>query len=287
MLRSMTGFGVGEAMAAGWRAAATVRTLNHRFISVRVRSLHDQPELQTQVDEAVKRAFRRGEIDVWITLERTQEAQAYRLFDREAVREHLDELRSLATDLDLPDPPTLADLTRVGAFRQVADPGAGAWAAVEPALREAIEAAVRARETEGAHLARELALLLDGFGRLLETVEARLPEITEELRARMRDRIAELRTEVDPVRLEQEVVLLAERSDVREEVARLRGHLARARSLLTSAVTPGKELDFLAQEFLREVNTLGAKSRDLSTSSLVVEMKVAVERWKEQVQNVE
>jgi uncharacterized protein (TIGR00255 family) len=118
-------------------------------------------------------------------------------------------------------------------------------------------------------------------------VKERLPQVTEELRARLQERVAALQVEVDPARLEMEIALLVERFDVREEVARLEAHLARANALLEKGGAIGKELDFLSQEFLREVNTLGSKSRDLAISSLVIDMKMAIKDFKEQVQNVE
>jgi uncharacterized protein (TIGR00255 family) len=122
---------------------------------------------------------------------------------------------------------------------------------------------------------------------LLDEVQERIPEVTEELRARLKQRIESLDLSVDPSRMETEVALLAERYDVREEVSRLEGHLARTRKLLDGDGPVGRQLDFLAQELLREVNTLGSKSRDLEIHTRVLDMKVAIDRLKEQAQNVE
>jgi len=111
--------------------------------------------------------------------------------------------------------------------------------------------------------------------------------VTEELRSRLRQRVDELAVEIDPDRLEAEIVLLAERSEVREEVVRLETHIERVNTLIKKTEPVGQELDFLAQELLRETNTLGSKSKDLQINSLVIDMKVQIERFREQVRNVE
>ena len=121
----------------------------------------------------------------------------------------------------------------------------------------------------------------------MDTVSDRLPDITEELRHRLSERIDELQVSVDSERFETELALLVDRFDVQEELVRLRGHIDRASKLLTSDGPLGKELDFLCQEMLREVNTTGSKARDTQISSTVIDMKLAVEQFREQVQNVE
>jgi len=287
MVNSMTGFGTGTATADGWRVDVTIRTLNHRYLSVRVRSPHDQPRLQACLEEAVRRAFSRGEIGVWITVSRDQTAEEYRLFDSQAIQDHLKELRDIAQKLSLDESPTLGDLIQLGAFQAAKPLEADPEPVVEPALKQAIEATLAARSKEGERLAEELKRILDLLLGLLAQVKERLPAISQELRTRLQEKVASLSVEVDPARLEMEIVLLAERYDVQEEVTRLEAHLQRARELPQKETPVGKELDFVSQELLREVNTLGAKSRDLAISSLVVDMKVAIEHLKEQVQNVE
>lgn len=288
MVNSMTGFGTGTVTAAGWRVDVTIRTLNHRYLSVRVRAPHDQPRLQVCLEEAVRRAFSRGEVGVWIGLARDREAQQESpLFDRAAIDDYLKELRGIVQDLSLSESPTLSDLIQVGAF-QVAKPlEVDPWPVVEPALQQAIEATLLARSREGAQLAEELKEILDQLSSLLAAVKQRLPAVSEELRNRLQEKVASLNIVVDSDRLETEIALLAERFDVREEVIRLASHLHRAEELLQADSPIGKELEFVSQELLREVNTLGAKSRDLVIGSFVVDMKVAIERFKEQVQNVE
>ena len=287
MISSMTGFGMGTATAVGWNVEMTLRTLNHRFLSVRVRSLHDRPQVQVQVEEVIKRAFKRGEIGVSILLERDASAGEQEMFSPETIERYLGGLRHVAERFSLPEPPTLSDLIAVGALQQVTGKDDDPAPVIEEALQEAIAATKSARAKEGEHLAGEIEGILGRISALVAQVEDRLPEVVRELRARMQEKIASLSVDVDPARMEMEIALIVERYDVQEEIARLQGHVARARSLLVSDEPVGKELDFLSQEMLREVNTLGSKSRDLAINGLVIDMKLAVNAFKEQVQNVE
>ena len=287
MISSMTGFGMGTESASGWRAEVTLRTLNNRFLSVRVRALHDRPQVQVQVEEAIKRAFKRGEIGVSISLERDAVAGEKEIFSTETVERYLAGLQQLVERFSLSEPPTLSNLIAVGALQQASSDEEDPAPIIGEALQQAIAATKVARAKEGEHLAGEINGILDRISSLTAQVEERLPEVQRELRSRMQEKIASLAVDVDPARMEMEIALVVERYDVQEEIARLQGHIARARSLLSSNEPVGKELDFLSQELLREVNTLGSKSRDLEINGLVIDMKLAVNAFKEQVQNVE
>jgi len=282
----MTGFGIGASPCGPLRAEVTVRTLNHRFLSVRPRSLVDRPLLQTRVEERIRSTFHRGEVDVWVTLESGSAADSPVPFDRERVAHYVEALRDVASSLGL-EAPSLQDLVRLGALDPSPLPEEDLWRAIQPALTQAVSATLSAREAEGAILHRELEGILAHLGSLADQVSDRLPSLRTALREKLLERIAALGIELDPGRLEMEVALLADRADVEEEVTRLSAHLQRAGSLLSRGGPAGKELDFLAQELLREVNTLGAKARDLEVGALVLDMKVLIERFKEQVQNVE
>lgn len=287
MVNSMTGFGVGAAVQNGWRAEVTLRTLNNRFLSVHVRSLHDRPQLQVKAEGIVKQAFGRGDVNVSISLKREPDAAGGEFFSNAMIDEYLKALRDVVNEYSLPSPPTLSDLIALGALRPADIEEEDSWPVIEEALLKALAAANESRGEEGTHLACEIGSILDGIESLVEQVKRRLPEVIAELRTRLKEKIASLVADVDPARMEMEIALLAERYDVQEEIARLEGHLARARALLASSDLIGKELDFLSQEFLREVNTLGSKSRDLEINSLVIDMKLLVNSFKEQVQNVE
>ncbi len=286
MIRSMTGYGTGSGSADGWNAEVALRTLNHRYFSLRVRGLSD-PVLERRIEEKVKRTFTRGEIEVAVVLSQDLDRAGRLPIDREAVTIYATELRKLANELKLP-PPTLGDLIALGVFAASGkDDSSDPWPAISAALSEAMRGAVTARTREGELLYDELHRIISELFSLVGEVKGRLPAVTKELRDRLRERIIALGAEVDPDRLEMEIAFIAERADVQEEVTRLEAHLTRIKELLNASGAVGKELGFLAQELLREANTLGAKSRDLTINGLVVSMKVAIERFKEQVQNVE
>jgi uncharacterized protein (TIGR00255 family) len=163
--------------------------------------------------------------------------------------------------------------------------------ALASAVRELFDAAVTAlttaRSREGARLSELIVQRCDALTALIAQVKARLPEVLTRVRTRIEERLAELGEELNQERIEQEIVLLLHRLDVAEELDRLTGHIEEARRTLSAPEAAGRRLDFLLQEFNREANTLSSKSQDLETTRIAVEMKVAIEQMREQVQNLE
>jgi uncharacterized protein (TIGR00255 family) len=287
MTRSMTGFGTVTIEDGGWRIEVTIRTLNHRFLSVRIRSLNDHPSLLPRIEERVKAVFARGEVGVWVTVDRSTADGPECRFDRRLAQNVLDELTSLSDELGFEARPTLEDVSRAGGLQPIQIEDEQLWPVLERALDAAMENANASRDVEGQRLGEALGMHLDQLSASLAEIRGRAPEILAAHRANLSERARQLELKVDPARFEVEVALLAERLDVQEEIVRLEAHLARAREALRGADPIGKELDFLSQEMLREVNTLGAKARDVEAGTHVVDMKLAVERFREQVQNVE
>jgi len=287
MARSMTGFGTATVEVGGWRIEVAIRTLNHRYLSVRIRSLNDHPSLLPRIEERVKAAFARGEVGVWVTVERSTPDGPECRFDRRLAGDVLDELTSVSDELGLEAKPTLEDVARAGGLQPIQIEDEQLLPVLEQALDAAMESANASRDIEGRRLSEALVMHLDQLSASLGEIRTRVPEILAAHRANLNDRARHLELKVDPARLEAEIALLAERLDVQEEIVRLEAHLARAREALRSTEPIGKELDFLSQEMLREVNTLGAKARDVEAGAHVVDMKLAVERFREQVQNVE
>lgn len=287
MINSMTGFGAGETEKDGWRVEVMIRTVNHRHLLVKLHCLRDRPQLKTKVEQEINAALSRGSVEVHAKLER-QINESHALFDHGLIRDHLTELTRICDEFSLSEPPALRDLIELGAFQPTRDEDEALWPVIAPALRTAIAAAQASRQEEGKRLSAELNRILERLAQQLSQVEQRVPKMLNATRSRLRERVAGLLPQLDPDRLEEEVVIVAERTDVHEEIARLRAHLERARSLLAAAGPPvGKELNFLAQELLREVNTMGAKARDVAVSGLILKMKVEIERFKEQIQNIE
>ena len=287
MAKSMTGFGVGSAEGTDWRVEVSIRSLNHRFLSTRIRSFNDHPQLLSRIEEQVKRAFSRGEISVWIGVEHIGTSGSDSPLDRQVAEGAYQELRAIQQLLGIEEPPTLQDLSRVGGLQPMHAEDEELWPILEAALADAIAETDAARTREGAEMEAELASLVGNIRDSLDQVKARLPEVLAQISERLHEKVEVLELKVDASRLESEIVLLSDRYDVQEEIVRLETHLDRVGDVLKKSDPIGKELDFLSQEMLREVNTLGSKARDTSTSSLVVDMKLSVEQFKEQLQNVE
>lgn len=287
MLQSMTGFGSGEATLDGWRVEATIRTLNHRYLAVRVRSMSERPWLQSQIEDLVRSSFRRGDVNVWLVMEQDTTTISPSRFDRGLAHAVYAELKAVSGELGIPGLPSLEDVIRVGGLQPPQQSEEALWPAVRTALERAIEGVVSSRTCEGGVLGEELQRLLAGLEDATTSVRERLPSILDDLRAKLLTRIEGLEQSLAPDRVEAEIVVYADRYDVQEELVRLQSHIERARALLDGSAPVGKELDFLSQELLREVNTIGSKVRDSDVAQTVVDMKVITEQLKEQIQNVE
>jgi uncharacterized protein (TIGR00255 family) len=291
MIRSMTGFGAGRGAAGGEEVEVEARSVNHKFIEVKVRLPRELAALEHEATRAVKERLARGGVDVAVrrtaaggTLAPrvdTALAEAYARAFRE-VRDRL----GLAGDVALGDVLAADGVVRLDE-REV--DVAAVRAALAAALGRALDALVAMRAAEGEALARDLEARLATIEGLAARVSELSPRAVEQHRTRLAERVADLArgVKLDPGRLEQEVALFADRTDVAEETTRLASHLAQARALLASGDPAGRKLDFLVQEMHREANTIGSKSQTAEISTLVVALKAEIERMREQVQNVE
>lgn len=287
----MTGFGTGEAPLGGGRLWIEVRSLNHRFLEARVRLPTEIAEHAFYVEQRCRELLHRGRYDVNARLEGpTLPAPSFDLERARAAHAALRRLRDeFAPETEVPlallasMPELLSQQTRLS-FDEVRR-------ALDTALSLAVASLDHMRTTEGDSLRTELKKLLSTARELRASIAASQPEITQSARRRIQDRLDRLLREhelgVDPARLESEVVLLAERADVTEELARLESHFEQFERSCDLDTPVGRKLDFLLQEVGREANTIGAKSQEASLTHLVVELKAGIERMREQVQNVE
>ena len=287
----MTGFGLGEAPLDHGKLAVEIRGVNHRFLDVRVRLSRELGELSGLLEQLARDRLSRGRYDIAArvdgvcvgapVLDRGRARMAYR-----ALCELRDELAPGA-EVPLSLLAALPDLFVVGADHEVER--------LREAVRSAFDAAARAldsmRGVEGDALRGDLTARLSCVRRIAAAIEQRSPEVVDTHRRRLRERADRLRAateiEVDAGRLEQEIALFAERSDVCEEITRLGSHCSQFAALLTSDEAVGRRLDFLLQEMAREANTVGAKSPDAPIAHAIVDLKAEIERMREQVQNVE
>lgn len=293
-IRSMTGFGRAHGVVGEWSVDVAIRTVNHRFLDLNVRLREEHADLEPAVRRAVSRRILRGKADVTVRLRRLQEAEHEISINESLLEGLLSRFAALSAKfpiggrLEVRDLLTVPQVVHVESAAETME-----TEAVEQVAAIAAHAAAevtRMREAEGRLLATDL-LERVGFlrERLGRVAEARR-DIVERLHASLRERLAGLfaDTPLDSGRLEQEAAMLAERSDVAEEITRLDAHLDQFRDLLARSTEPvGKKLDFLTQEIQREINTIGSKCRDLGVTRDVIDMKSETEKIREQVQNLE
>ena len=290
MLRSMTGFGRGTAREGDAEATVEARAVNGRYAEVTLRSPRALAPHEAALTARVKDAIDRGNATVHVTLGQAEGARTLRV-DAPAARAAADLLRELREAAGLEAPVTLADLLRYEVLTD-ADPASeddtDALAAVQAALGDALDRLDAMRADEGRALAADLRARADAIEADLVAVEARAPVRVEAARARLAERLSELMDDdrVDRNRLETELALLADKLDVTEECVRLRSHLALFRAALDAEEPVGRRLNFLSQEFNREINTIGSKANDAEIARLAVSMKEELEKIREQVQNV-
>lgn len=292
----MTGFGAAERDVSAGRIRVEIRTVNHRFFNLQLKVPPGFDRHQPVIERPVRDRFARGHVTVSVVLDRSASQEPPVRLDLERARAYRDLLEQLRSELDIGGQ---VDLGVITAFREIfqAEPRDRSAAEIDPdqlcaAVEEAAEAAVAMRSTEGKRLGEELAGGLDRMEAELDRVEARAPLRLVEERDRLREAVRDLldgRLEVDPERLDREIAYLAERWDIHEELVRLRSHLRMFRDTLEAGSPDGvgKRFGFIAQEILREVNTIGSKANDAEITRRVVALKEEVERIREQLENVE
>src|ERR671926_794328 len=293
-MKSMTGFGRGTAHGEGFSAAVDLKTVNNRFLDIHLRTSTDLTAVEAAVRKRIGERLSRGRVDVNISVERTSEV-SYEL-NRPLIAGFIQAMRDMQTEFGLAGEPDINVIARIPGAMQTARTGVSeeALKGVEQALSQALDELEAMREREGAALAAEMGSRLDEIERHLPIIESLSGEQVEAYRARVTRRISELLArdgleivELDQGRLSQEVAYLADRSDITEETARLRSHVSQFRAALSETADTGKRLDFLLQEFNREANTVLSKSTDLAIKESALAIKAAVEKLREQVQNVE
>jgi uncharacterized protein (TIGR00255 family) len=288
MIRSMTAFARSSGERAGAELTWELRSVNHRYLEAFVRLPEELRALEPLVRERVNARLGRGKLECVLRCQWAPQQAAALELDRERLRAVLDACREIETRSAEATSPGVMELLRWPGVVREPEPDTGA--AQEQALallEQALDELVATREREGEQIRALLSARLDGVAQQVTRARERLPEVRQKLREKLEARVAELLDKVDNDRLEMELVLLAQKMDVDEELDRLDGHVAETRRVLERDEPVGRRLDFLMQEFNREANTLGSKSGDSETTAVAVELKVLIEQMREQVQNVE
>ena len=294
MVRSMTGFGRGEADAGGQRLTVEIRTVNHRYLTVSMRLPREYAALEQTLTARIRERVERGHASVVFEVSLDGRASAGYTVNRETVRDYLSALRELREIAQLEGSVDLTQLLALPGVveRAVSVPlGEDAFLGLAAAaLDAALADLVHLREEEGARLAEDLRARLAEIEAAVARVERLAPERELRERERLRAKVGELlngRGEVAEERILQEVALLADRLDIAEEITRFRAHVALFRDSLASDAPVGRQLTFVLQEMLREVNTMGAKANDSRIAQEVIAVKNELEKLREQAENIE
>ncbi len=290
MLRSMTGYGKGAASGDNFSVIVDLRSVNNRNLDIHWRAPQDLAPLEIALKKQVQSAISRGRVDVTINF--TQAGNVAYELNRPLIQGYLEALKTMREEFGLAgdaDLATIARLPNVLITPMSSSLSDDVMQGIDEAMTQALTALVAMRAVEGHELQKELLSRIDRIESHVIAIESGSSGVVDQYRDRLRKKITELldRNYVDETRLAQEVAYLAERSDISEEIARLKSHLTQLRELLSGDGEIGKKLDFLLQETNREANTVLSKSAELSICDAAIEIKTEVEKLREQAQNVE
>ncbi|MFZ1061510.1 MAG: YicC family protein [Candidatus Rokubacteria bacterium RIFCSPLOWO2_02_FULL_68_19] len=293
MIRSMTGYGRAEVVGERIVVSVEARSLNHRHLDVALKLPRSLAGLELEARRLLQGQIQRGRLDVSVGVKPLAEGGSALKVDAALARRYIDQALALSDALGLDAEPTVEwVLERPGVVTlgepEAVAPEAG-WPVLAEALARAMEDLVARREAEGEALAKDLTALYDALAAEVERMTQRVPAALAQRAQRVRERIEALLGEhpVDEGRLTMEAAVWAEKTDISEELARLKAHLGQFAGLLREGGPVGRTLDFLVQEMNREVNTLASKANDLELSQLALASKGHLEKIREQVQNVE
>ncbi|WP_197996491.1 YicC/YloC family endoribonuclease [Gimesia panareensis] len=294
MLLGMTGFGSATAEDDRLSVQAEIRTVNNRYLKISTRYPDFYAKLGSQIEKLLRAGITRGTVNLTLRIDHLNRTSDY-LLDEQVVQNYWGQLKQLTEECHLPLPDKLDSLLSL--------PGAvidndsrthtpeSDWPLIEQAIQGALSELTEFRTKEGESAQADLQTSNQTISEQLEVVKQKAPQVVTSYRDRLHQRLTDLlkdqEVELDPDSLIREVSLFADRCDINEEISRLTCHLEQFETILNSDTSQGKKLEFLVQEMFREINTIGSKANDVEISHAVIEMKLAVEKIRENVQNVE
>jgi len=293
VIYSMTGYGRSEVGESENRFVIEVRSLNNRYLDIQLKSPRSLAALESRIRKHVQDKFSRGRFDIFISRSGEQEVSGRLAVNEARAGQFIESLKDLKKRYDLSGDINLSmvagfpDIITVADTRE--DPEA-VWQVLSSGLQDALDGLLKMRSEEGVALVHDVSARLETIDHLIERIQDKAPATVESARKRMTDTLGRLLNEQpDPVRLAQEIAFLAERTDVTEELTRLRSHMNQFRTMLADSPPEGvgRKLDFLIQEIGREVNTIASKAMDAEISLDVVHIKSELEKIREQIQNIE
>jgi uncharacterized protein (TIGR00255 family) len=291
MIKSMTGFGRGEASQNNITFSVDIKTVNHRYSDISVRMPRMVTALEEKVREYVGTKLSRGKIDIYINYDSFGQDTKVKL-DTNLAAAYVDSLNTLKEQFSIKDEISLSLLTRFSDILKLETEEQDLdflWGIMSSALEQAVGALVDMRSREGERLSRDMILKLDFIKTTVDEIKAKSSDLVEVYKNKLYDKIRELTKDVqlDENRLLTEVAIFADKASIDEEIVRLGSHIEEFKKTLSISGSIGKKLDFIVQEMNREINTIGSKSSDLGVVNNVIGIKTEIEKIREQVQNIE
>jgi uncharacterized protein (TIGR00255 family) len=292
MLKSMTGYGKGEAQSENFSVKVEIRTVNHRFSDISIKAPRFLLSLENDIRKKVASEINRGKIDLFFQIDQTGDAGStpqvnYPIADAYmALFKEVGDKYKLSTDVPLE---LLVAQKDVVELREMSIEDSELPELTMTALGQALNALQDMRSNEGEAMLKDVESRLESLDSMLADVAARAPLVVQEWQAKLKERLAKLPDDVaiDPQRIAQEIAIFADRCDISEELTRFASHLEQCRGLFDSEEPIGRKMDFILQELNREANTMGSKSNDADLTQAVVAIKAELEKIREQIQNIE
>ena len=294
MIRSMTGFGRGEAVGELGRISVEMKSVNHRYLDLGIKMPRKLNPLEGNIRSFIKDKIYRGKVDIYINFEDFSEENVSIRYNKTIAKEYMEYFRQMSEEFSIDNDVKVSRLSampEVFSMIQGDDDEEGLWLLLKEALSSAVDEFLTVRDKEGEQLAADLLSKLDYMGTLVDAVEKRYPQILADYRERLRTKLSEViaDTELDENRIAAEVVIFADKCCVDEETVRLKSHIRQVADALKGPANDsvGRRLDFLVQEMNREANTMLSKSADMTMTDVAINIKTEIEKIREQVQNIE
>ena len=293
MIKSMTGFGRGEAHDSERHFIVEVKSVNHRYNDIVVRMPKRLTYLEEKLKELFKDKIKRGRVEIFVTLETKELSDTKISINLPLARQYYESIKEIQDNFPILDDISSSLLSRFPDVLRVETKEENEeeiWLCLEKAARNAIEMLMLMRMSEGETLARDILNKSQYIVSIVGKITERAPKVIEEYRVRLRERLNELlddSVQVDENRIHMEIVLFADKSSIDEEIVRLNSHISQLKKSCNENQPIGRKLDFIIQEMNREINTIGSKASDLEIINYVVEIKSELEKIREQVQNIE
>ncbi len=292
-MKSMTGFGRGETLGEDFNVSVELKTVNNRFLDVNLRLGSELQPLESELKNLISKRLSRGRVDVFINYEKTSDV-TYEL-NKPLISGYITALKEMKQEFELDGEPDMNYIARLpNALQTKKDDLSDDFTnGVKTAVSDALDSLEKMREVEGESMKNDLVALLKSIESQLPVIEKEVETVSEEYFERLKKKIEELlsksdsQIEIDQARLAQEVAYIADKSDISEEIIRLKSHIEQFNSIMEENEVVGKKLDFLTQEFNREANTIASKTQNLTIKEAALIIKAEIEKIREQVQNVE